>query len=689
MRSALVRIAHPKGIDEQWRQDPAAADLIVDMRWDPMGAWQTCGGYHALPLSGAGWPAGVVHSMHWFSQHNGGRQWLVHEMTDAGGNLNLYAWGGWNGGARVTIASGRTLKDGPWSRTQYLAVGSWLLYINGIDGPQRWNGDFTTRIGFDRAPPPPTVSYLREQDWWPRYLRNYWALPTDAVGNAEDQRGVGPHPTQPGTAAVPPNTMTEYWIYGYAYTWLNDLGAESPLSEVVFVRGTNVASNATDVMDGYTHVQITFPAAPENARGVRLYRTENVKDMPAGEGERHATLYRHSEYGFGDTMTVVDGKHDEELGARFDGSRLGAFPRDATVMALFRGTLFLGCRDELRYSAPTLLEQFPPDNVFRLGDRDSGAITALHATRSALMVFKRRGIYIVRWTGDRFVAETLSEEIGSGSPNAIVDVPGLGVMFLSDEGVYALVGDASSPGTPTGLRYLGAPIERTWKRRVNTSALAAAVGCLYRRDHEVWFQVPADGDDRPTIGLVYHTNIGQWSQRLYWPVSAMVETRDHRGYLFFGSYTTTVPGIYHYGGYASKGAVALAGYYLSAWMEFGSGRAMVHYVNPLVVGNGTIALAFNHRRDRLVTFDRTNLSHAQESTEDAHPAWGTALWSTSEVWDLTELVELTYSVDQPHAQEFQYLFTGARLCLVAVDIHCSTDKPNFLPLEAGVAVEKV
>lgn len=685
MKSVVLRNAHPKGLDESWRPDPAAADLAVDLRWDPQGAWETCGGYAPLPLSGAGWPAGMVHTLFWFSQHNGTRQWLLHEMEDGAGNLNLYTWNGWNQGVRTTIQTGRTLKQGPWPRTQYLAVGDWAYFINGYDEPSRWNGTYRTRIGFDTAPPPPTVSEFADQDWWVRYLRDYWAAPTDVIGNSPLARGVGPHPTQPPAAG----TMPEQWVRAYAIAWFNDLGNESPISEVVFARGANVATNPTAATDGFHQVAVTFPAAPPHARGVRLYCSENLYNIPVDEG-RNVRLYRHSEYAFGDTFTILDGKHDDELGAALDPARLGPFPRDATTMALFRGTLFVGARDEVHYSTPALIEQFPPDNVFRLGDRDSGNVTALHATRYALIVFKRRGIYAIRWTGQGFVAETLSEEIGCAAPNAVVDVPGVGVMFVSDDGIHALLGGVDHPGTPTGIALVSGPVSRTWRRLVNVAALVNAVGCLYRADREVWFQIPSEGDDRPKLGLVYHYDVRQWTTRLNWPVSCMVETRDHRGYRIFGSWDTTQPGLHVTSkGYLTKNGTALAGAWMSVWQDMGAGRAQVNYVVPLVVAYGDVNLWVTHRRDHRLAFDRAAYAHDQESQEDTVDQWGTALWSATEVWASRDLVEVPFSIDQQRVLSSQYLLQGSRLHFAAVDLRVTREQPDHLPIEQGVGVEKV
>ena len=290
---------------------------------------------------------------------------------------------------------------------------------------------------------------------------------------------------------------------------------------------------------------IQIPRAPSNARGVRIYRTKNLyaktlsavddrENIDMGAMPHHWTareptgkFYFHSQYAGTAPLDVVDTKADGQLGSAFNLDALGVIPTSAKYISLFKGTMFLAGTseypDRIFYSQPLMIEQFPRQNFLQIGDRDSGAVMGMYASKNALVVFKRRGVYLIK--GDPLVgfkSETLTEDIGCTSPNAILECPGpelknfsgkpMGVIFLSDNGPYMLQGTMEPTGTPTSLAFLGNSIRKTWDT-TNRAALIGACAAINYEDEEVWFQVPANGSVAPNLGLVYHYGIDQWSVR--------------------------------------------------------------------------------------------------------------------------------------------------------------------------------
>ena len=67
---------------------------------------------------------------------------------------------------------------------------------------------------------------------------------------------------------------------------------------------------------------------------------------------------------------------DVELGGLSISEDFGDFPRNATMLAVFKNTMFVAgeMNEELMYSRPMQPEVFPIDNVFNLSDNQLGCL---------------------------------------------------------------------------------------------------------------------------------------------------------------------------------------------------------------------------------------------------------------------------------------------------------------------------
>jgi hypothetical protein len=638
------------GVDGRLGARVGSAERITNMRRSPWGTWQAAGGL--LPLID---PAQMVtytpvDSMHWFAR--GGQQWVIVDYGGASaGGTGTLGWLDIRGEQIQPIRTGLTRARGPYAGMTYLEAAGWLLCFNGLDEPFRWNGKWDTRVGFPGPAPEPEVLDSDAQD----QAAHRSDATTEVYAN-ERQRGVGS--LEVGTGSTP-------WIYGYRLTWVNELGMESPPSTMVLVYGSNPDLDPAAGADltGKRSVSMLIPRAPAWARGSRLYRTVDLAAVSA-DTLQNQRVYQLVELVGGEPVLVTDDYSDGELGLELDETQLGAFPDGAHLGAFFKGVLFVSLSDEdgtLRYSAPLRFEQMPPARRIVVGGPFNGKITGLKTTKNALVVFKTRGIWLVK--GDPasgFYAEPLTEDVGCVAPRSLVELPD-GIAFLSETGPKLLQGALENTGTITGLvNGFGDEVGEVWRREVNRKALEQARAVVNTADREVQFWVPADGDDRTTLALVYHFDNGAWSLREGYPVSCAVETRDHRGYLFYGTWRTDTPGVFVYSRSGTlPGGDPPEATYRSEWVEFGD-RELVQHLELRVAGNGLDATARWHKDYDVVSWNEITdgEAYAHQDSERVRPLWGTAVWSTTEVWDDYVPVVMRHSPHQANAFCVQWDVTG-------------------------------
>ena len=232
MNTETFNVMSLRGMDERWITSPSDASLIIDMTWSDRDCWRDSGGFQQVwppteysvpededenenPVAvqsnlGYGSPSGSdssdsssleinpefegkihypIHSLHWFSQHNGARQWLIWEQQKtftspgSGSTLDLYVFDG-------TLVKGEEIKTvAPWRKLEKWAqdlddtIGSFpktldvddripvgvgvktqsetwagnIYFVNGYNEPLVFNGEICERAGFSTIPPVPSA----------------------------------------------------------------------------------------------------------------------------------------------------------------------------------------------------------------------------------------------------------------------------------------------------------------------------------------------------------------------------------------------------------------------------------------------------------------------------------------------------------------------------------------------------
>jgi len=639
------------GQDQRWERPKECANRARDLWWDLRGGWQSSGGYRRIqrgpedqqnpgtyinPFANAG----AIESIHWFSQHDGARRWLIY--IDGGGNLYAYnpsaaARGSSSPGDAAYDRAGnvltRSVVTTPWQKNQSACWNDNFYLINGIDRPLVFNGywwDFAGFVSPAGAPSAVTMVHPRTGDDGPGSGGSLYTV-------KQPNSGIGPDSEVNDTDYI--------FAYRYRMSFVNSRGQESPLSDPSpLVTGTNFGG--TDTVSTETAIaSVSLPTGGSEVVARRLYRTVNINDTSnnavSGRGEVYyllAEIPDNFSSVYEDTKT--DGFLASQAVAPLD---RGTFPIGARFLAPFKNCMFVSGvgNSTVQYSLPGYPEVFPFNNVIDVGDAHLGPITAMYATRNALVVFKASAVYLVK--GDPvngFFAETLTRGVGCIAQNSVRDVPDVGLGFLGQDAYYALQGTLENEGTPTNIVNLTTPLS-AWMRRMNRSAAIGACAAVYHRDKELWLCIPTLGWSNPNIVLVYHYEIREWTWRENFPVGSILETPDEQGLLLFGSYAATSgvspDGVAHLGimvysrGWADKDGTAIEPLYETGQFSASGVYRTIRpkYVMVDAIGHGNNNLTINVTTNRsLTTWYSTAPSHQQQYPQEPLPVYGTATFDT-------------------------------------------------------------
>ena len=714
MKTQRFEVARLRGIEDRWRATPDSAAIIKEMSWDPYDGWKRAGGFDVVTGSAyPSWTGFEIRSLHYYSVHNGGQRHIIFE--DGGGNLcRLYPphWHADELAWKVLpyadgFVSSRHAFNKSEIATQSASFGGRMYFVNGVDEPVVYDGKSLSRVGFFELPTPPSATAVQRgqpnkgiynrSEVSSTHTNTFFYLGTSdsgqGLGSLSPKGLRGYH--QKRSLFFPDSSKdTEpYWkaeaaeieayndakLCGYQYrvSFVNKRGQESPMSPPS-------ATVTFECLDGFRRfVSVSIPVGGENVVARRLYRTSDILDDYGNPitPERGRNFYFVKEIQDNETTAVEDGTSDANLGFVVDEDDFGFFPRQSKYIAAFKNTLFVsGTVDNLvRYSAEGMPEVFPRDNIFDIGDVDSGKITALYATQNALVIFKERGIYLVKGNQrNGFVAQTLNKDIGCAAVGSIQDVPGTGLVFLSESGVFVLKGALENTGTPTSVIELSTPIKHL-VNRIDKANMRSSVSVINRSEKEYMLCVPTIGKDNNLL-LVWHYEVGAWSFREKYPMQCVIETNDSRGYVYFGSNDPNVPGIhvlsnYYYVknevGYSAVydqfSETEIISYedapiYETCPFDFGSiySSIQIAYINVYAVAYGDNPLDINfkiNRSDNLVLKD--NKSREQHNITERLPVYGKAVFQ-DDVWVDHRPVVIRYDVshmDQPLVSEMSLRFT--------------------------------
>lgn len=632
MKAGAHLVVQPlRGIDQRWRPAPNAAAVVRDMRWNQKDGWEDSGGYREAtnpdpetgnsPFVGQG----TIESLHWFAQHNGARQWLVWE--DSAGRLRAF-----NGSTAPAVpwthledvrgnlfdAAGRTrtIIATPWQGTQAQAWGGRLYLVNGYDEPLVFDGVKCDRAGWSERPSQP------------------YATAVSGVSTTLNNFGFG--------------TGQKLCARKYRVSFLNERGQESELSPP---SNPMVVDTAAAPAGARRFGLVSIPLGPSECVARRVYATQDYLD---GDGDYTDTglgeiYFFHSEVQDNETEQFEDHVPDPLLGSAVDDLDFGPWPTGGKYLAVFKNTLFIATDDGLFFSAPGQPEVIPSDNFIPMGDDDMGPPTGMRPTKNALLLFKRKGVYLVKGeplTG--FSAHTLTRDQGNDAPNALAELPGLGMVMVNGNGVHLIEGALENTGTVTAIRRLSTTVPDE-VADFASAALIAAHGAVYHRDKEYWLSVPRLGSNVNNRVLVFHYEIGEWSWRPDFPINCMLETRDHRGLLYFGSGSTTTlkRGLLVYSpGFPDKGGTAIQPLYETGDIDWGNGFTAAVPVHLAVrcIGHGNNDLNLNYRINRQVVAVRPAVMGTdQQDHTGRFPVFGTAVWGTDR-WHRMRPVEVVFDL---------------------------------------------
>jgi len=671
-------------MDDKHFADPRSAELVLDMQWNPEGYWTTMPGYASVGTFGT---TNEIDAVHFFTQHNGRRVFMLYERRTAAFTANL-SFLYWPAGTETVIASGRRRSPTGGFGTQFFDFGGWVYYIDGINAPTAWNGDHESPVGFSGPAAPPQVAGFNE-GWSAKDVSGavYNAAAPKVDAFHPQQRGLGEFPVGFAASGTNPNNSTVTpWKYGYALTEINERGHESPPSPIVFATGENELATppTTDANAvGRRLAKVLKPEAADHIRGGRLWRTRNIVDVAAGTS---FTLFLHSTFDTGARIDFIDHLPDEDLSLEvLDPDEFGPFPATARHMTFWKGHMWAaGMADEperARYSNGLLVEQFPANNHVQLGVADAGAVTGFKATPQALLVFRERAVIAIR--GDAingFAPEVVSSKKGAAGPQGIVEIPGAGTGFMDPSGPQIVLGAFEFEGKISRVVPLGesARIQRTWNRRVSRQNLHLARAVVDTESHEVWWQVCEGGDVRQKLGLAFNYATQQWSRRDGWPIGAFAY---HAGRVWFGSWDgTNHPGIFvltH--GAVDKDGDTLTSQWDTAVLRLPQ-RGSFHQIRVWGMGDNN-AVTVSHRADHNDAWTQISdtAREVKQRHEEARPVWSTATWSLTELFSDHEPARVPISY-RGNGLDHQLRFVG-KMSLFGFDIGFDPGKgPTKIPV---------
>ena len=655
------------GISELLPQEEKSATRVENWSVDPStGGWDNRIGYEKFFPAAPAWEPfhrmGRIESLYIWSTHNGARTYHLFEVENATTGIAQlkYTVGNVAGAGGLTnIDLSRSIPTQNEPMTQYEPFGRYLIIVNGHDFPMKFDGENTTPLGWIRAPHPPTP-------WSP-------AVVLDAEPNTQlfmlfnDYYNLIPDVNVIGLGIKTASTEN---AYSWKVSFVSETGSESPLSaaseQAKWETGAVLASQAVYLED--------VPIGPDGTVARRIYRTKNIAPE-ASSGEY---------YYVGQINNNTDSTYTDSTPDRFLADLAPTSDESVTLpapacrfAATFKNTLFLdgGQLEPTRiyYSNGLHPDSFSALNYFDVGTREGGDITGFAPYYNQLLVFRERAIEIIR--GDAsggFSVAPFIQGVGTKSISTVTMVPSVGLVFLSEDGVYRLNG-----GLDGGAELVFEKISKTLVKtmgRLNRNLLARATAAYSPKWREWHCYVPADGNDRPNLGLVFHIDKNSWSTREGFPVGALSVDQD--GNLIFGHSIGDLSvgphrdtGLFVISRQRTDGYTYNAGtdpvsatpnappvsVYQSPWLDYGAPQKKKHvkYVYLYVMTAGDNAIPITYYTD----FDYTGKTSAAVKIQRAdhvdQNVYGKATWDAS-VWENPMFTCLRYPIAQGACSHFSF-----------------------------------
>ena len=503
------------GVDERWRAETNAASEIVNLRIDDQGlgwvddrGWEPVAPPAALdrytgsdiqPIYSAFvWTLNQGAEVYYLQENGGALSWVhcnANTVLGAGARSPLYN----------ELDSGRAIPKSDDAGTQYIPHGRMLVILNGIDAPMKFYGG--RRVELFGWHSPPNAPYVYSPD--PDYFETTGA---GALRNPQGTVAVR-HLSPRGLGKADATVNVQKNHYKYKVSWISSTGSESPLSSATPALWE---FDHTDEQGRYGVMLRDIPVGPAGTVARRIYRTMNLIDT---DTVNQSAYYYLGQIGDNSSTDYWDLIPDSLLS-----TPAPSLTDSVTISpslkygASWNGRMWLAGGNaqstRLIYSVAGAPEQFRAFDFFDVGVRQGGSITGLFAYFDTLLVFRERAIDIVLSNdeGTGFTMTTLDPEVGTTAINTVSLVPGLGVVFLSYDGVYLISGATGGVVGSLSAQKISQPVQREMNR-VSVSSLARASAAYSHKEQEWWCHYPVDGNTRNTRGVVYHVLQGVWSMR--------------------------------------------------------------------------------------------------------------------------------------------------------------------------------
>ena len=717
MKGTTVEARPLGGLATPLPQPGDGATILTNFTVDPdtMG-WSTRVGYERYrpnvtfgfaPFSTAS--IGRVDSLHVFQGGGQGSRQII--LFEAGGTLFLVHEPVTPNFLLLPIRTGRSVPTPSQPASTYCEVAGGVVVTNGDDGPlfiRPWPiglvpdapatalTQIARGLGFSAAPRAPealrvltmssTVASITSQTgdavclWWPSKPEAIGQYGSWGLGFARNN------------AASPNLTAT----YDYCVSFISDTGSESAIS----APGSVSWELQANVSGFHYCVALRIPTGPPGTVGRRIYRSKNYSDDSATPGD--TILYFVDDIRNNIDELFFDPYPSVALGAQAPSQALASvFPAPrARFCAVYQDCVFLDGgvvnQNTLYYSSPNAPDQYGAADFIQLPG-DAGGITGLFGHYTVLVVLRESGVTVVQGNfKDGFQATTVTTQVACRAPQAIDAVPGIGIVFLAQDGVYALQGGLVG-GSELTVQRLSDPIESVMRRM--TPDCAARAVAKYSPTERAWHcYFPADGNDRPNLGVVYHLEKEGWSVREGFPVGSL--DRLFSGDLVFGHHSGTEAaspqnpnpqtGLFVITSRRSLGGSIVgdnfvygpppASEYKSAWIDFGDAQAQkqVHYVTLWIATTGSVGIEVEAYKDFL--FEPTGPSQKyklQPPDATLKPVYGpstfpvtreTAVWDKS-LWQGLNIVPIRVGVAVQSCSQFAFGFeTSDDVVLVGYEV---------------------
>lgn len=509
------------GVEQRWKAPTLnAADDISTARIDPNGGgWLFDRGIEPWWDPGSTFTPGLdqdtikslfvdkVDSIYVWSKQNTEQ---VYYLVESGGVL--YYWWGNKGSTSVanfyddlvTIQKGRHIPKLNEAGTQYIPYGNRLLIINGYDKPIWFYGREKSRdFGFTLPSPSP-----EPLDIQPKFLAgtedlNLGVAAPSFISKAIIGLGYG--------ADDEPNN------FDYKMTFITDTGSESPLSSPTGLSWQTDTDTATQKKFGVVIKHLPVGPYESGIVARRLYRTKNQRQDTASTGANDSVYYLVNE--------IKDNVTDFYVDIIPDGQLLDTAPSIADTSTIQTGysygatwnsSIWLagGSQNPTKviYSKQGLPEQFGAFDYFDIGNTAGGAITGVAAYYNNLIIFRQKSIDMVRiGNGGQYQISQLNPEIGTTATNTIKLVPGIGLLFMGYDGIYAISGGLDG-GSQIIVQRISQPLAKEIPN-VSRVALPRASAVYSSKEREYWVHYTPNGATYNQRGIVYHTDTGNFSLR--------------------------------------------------------------------------------------------------------------------------------------------------------------------------------